>query len=153
AQHNLGATLVAIGKGHDAESAYRQAIALNPALAIAHYNLGNAFFFRQSYAEAEKEYRSAIFLDLDPKHLGRAYFGLGMALRGQARFDAAAVALKKAGELFPVSSVERGSARQYEQSCQRYVTLDARLPTILQGTENPADAAERIDFAELCALK
>jgi tetratricopeptide (TPR) repeat protein len=153
AYNNLGTSLAAVGKGRDAEAAFRQAIDLDPALAIAHYDLGNAYFFRQSYAEAEKEYRSAISLDLDPDVLCRAYFGLGMALRGQAQFDAAAAALKKAGELFPVSSAARGTARQYEQSCQRYVALDERLPAILQGTEKPHSAAEQLEFADLCRQK
>jgi serine/threonine-protein kinase len=153
AYNNLGTSLAANGKGREAETALRQALDLDPAFAIAHYNLGNAFFFRQSYAEAEKEYRSAISLDLDPDHLGRAYFGLGMALRGQAHFDTAAAALKKAGDLFPVLSFERGKARQHEQLCQRYVALDARLPAILQETEKLHSAAEQIEFANLCRRK
>src|SRR5262249_48068947 len=32
-------------------------------------------------------------------------------------------------------------------------TLDARLPRILKGAQKPADAAEQIEFAQLCRLK
>ncbi len=33
------------------------------------------------------------------------------------------------------------------------MTLDARLPLILRGAEKPANAAEQIEFAQLCVFK
>src|SRR5262249_57998404 len=66
---------------------------------------------------------------------------------------AGALWLKKAGDLLPATTPGRGWAGQLEQQCQRYATLDPRLPAVLRGTEQPANAAERIEFAELCHLK
>src|SRR5262249_1576009 len=65
----------------------------------------------------------------------------------------AAASLKKALNLLPVGNRNREQARQRLQQCQRLVILDARLPTILRGTEKPANAAEQIEFARLCILK
>jgi serine/threonine-protein kinase len=76
-----------------------------------------------------------------------------MALMQQARFHEADASLKKAADLLPARDPRRENARQLQQECQRFVTLDARLPTILQETEKPADAAEQIEFARLCILK
>jgi serine/threonine-protein kinase len=74
-------------------------------------------------------------------------------LMGQCQFDKAALALKKAGELFPASDPHHESARWLQQNCVRYAILDTRLPGILRGTEKPANAAEQLDLARLCLFK
>jgi serine/threonine-protein kinase len=74
-------------------------------------------------------------------------------LMQQAQFHEAAVALKKAADLLPATDPRRGWARQWQEQCQRYPALDARLPAILKGTEKPANAVERIEFARLCILE
>jgi len=74
-------------------------------------------------------------------------------LMRQARFDEAAAALNKALDLFPATHPSREWARQQQQQCQRFATLDARLPAILRGTDKPANAAEQLDLARLCVLK
>jgi serine/threonine-protein kinase len=71
----------------------------------------------------------------------------------RAQFQEAAAVLKKAGELFPEGTRGREQARQQRQQCQRFVILDARLPAILMGTEQPASAAEQVEMARLCNLK
>jgi serine/threonine-protein kinase len=71
----------------------------------------------------------------------------------RAAFDEAAASLKKASDLLPATNPGREWARQLLQQCQRYMTLDARLPRILKGAEKPANAAEQTEFAELCRLK
>src|SRR6202008_3118558 len=47
----------------------------------------------------------------------------------------------------------RVQMRGLQQQCERYRALDARLPAVLQGTEKPANIANQIEFARLCALK
>jgi len=74
-------------------------------------------------------------------------------LMRQARFDEAAAALNKAFDLFPATHPTREWARQQQQQCQRFATLDARLPAILRGMDKPANAAEQLDLAKLCVLK
>src|SRR5262249_16927199 len=72
---------------------------------------------------------------------------LGLVLMQQSQFDKAALALKKAGELFPATDPHRETARRHQQSCPRYAILDTRLPGILGGTEKPANSAEPLDLA------
>src|SRR5262245_32513438 len=61
--------------------------------------------------------------------------------------------LKKVVDLLPSRDPRREQVQQPVQQCQRQVILDNKLPAVLQGTEKPANAAERIEFAQLCALK
>jgi serine/threonine-protein kinase len=82
-----------------------------------------------------------------------AYNNLGFALMQQAQFDEAASALKKAADLLPAQDPRCEQARQLRQECQQFVTLDARLPAILVGTEKPANAAEQLALAQLCLFK
>jgi serine/threonine-protein kinase len=60
---------------------------------------------------------------------------------------------EKGRKFAPVADPRRGEARQRQQQCQRFVILDVRLPAILLGTEKPADAAELLEFAQLCNFK
>jgi eukaryotic-like serine/threonine-protein kinase len=39
------------------------------------------------------------------------------------------------------------------KQCKRFIKLNARLPAILKGQDKPADAAERLELAELCHYK
>jgi eukaryotic-like serine/threonine-protein kinase len=71
----------------------------------------------------------------------------------QTRFQEAVASLIKASDLLPVGNHNREQARQWLQQCQRFAILDARLPSILRGTDKPANAAEQIDLARLCNLK
>jgi serine/threonine-protein kinase len=71
----------------------------------------------------------------------------------QARFDEAMAFMKKGDDLLPAQDPRRDLTRPLLQRCQRYMTLDARLPRILKGEEKPANAAEQIEFAQLCVCK
>ena len=70
-----------------------------------------------------------------------------------ARFDEAAVQLLELDRLLPPKDARRESARRLRSRCQRLALLDARLPALLEGTEKPASAAERLDLRELCYVK
>jgi serine/threonine-protein kinase len=150
AYYNLGNSLRGQGKPGEAEAAYRRAIALQPDFARAYINLGIALLAQGKPSEAEAAFRKAI--DLQPG-FAEGYFNLGNVLMQQTKFPDAVAALKKATELLPEGSPLQQQARQRLHRCERFATLDARLPTILKGTEKPADADEQIDFARLCFLK
>src|SRR5262249_34053341 len=113
-------------------------------------NLGNALARQGKPGAAEAAFREA--LGLKPDH-APAYYNLGLVLMQQSQFDKAALALEKAGELFPASDPHRETARRLQQRCPRYAILDTRLPGILRGTEQPANAAEQIDLAQLWVFK
>jgi serine/threonine-protein kinase len=150
AHSNLGNALMAQRKYGEAEAAHRKAIGLRPDLAAAHQNLATALYLERKHAEAETAFRKAIDLKAD---YGEAHLGLGAALMQQARFQEAAPLLKKASDLLPVGNRNHEQTRQRLQQCQRSMVLDKRLPAVLQGTEKPANAAEQLEFAQLCSRK
>jgi tetratricopeptide (TPR) repeat protein len=150
AHTNLSLALLAQGKYRAAEAACRKAIDLQPDLAEAYDNLGIALASQGQHGAAEAAYRKAI--DLQPDFVP-TYFNLAQALSDQARFEEALAFIKKGNALLPARSPLREEMRPLLQRCQRYMTLDARLPRILKGTAKPASAAEQIEFAQLCRLK
>jgi serine/threonine-protein kinase len=150
AHNNLGVALRKQGKLSEAVAAWRQAIALQPDFAKAYNNLGAALDDQGKLSEAVAACRQAIALQTD---FAGAHVNLGVALMQQAEFQEALAALKRGGELLPARDPFRQPLQQLVQRCQRQLALDARLPAIRQGTDKPANAAEQIEFAQLCLLK
>jgi hypothetical protein len=70
-----------------------------------------------------------------------------------ARFDEAAVQLLELDRLLPPKDPRRESARQLRSRCQRLALLEDKLPALLEGSEKPASAAERLELRELCHMK
>jgi serine/threonine-protein kinase len=148
--NNLGMVLGLQGKNAQAEVAFRKAVELQPRLVQAHVNLGSALLGLYKYVEAEAALRTAI--DLKPD-FGIARYFLGQSLMRQARFNDAATVLGAYADSLPAQDAWRVKAVQHKVRCEQFVQLDARLPAILSGKENPANVDERIDFAELCFWK
>ncbi|MBW4454873.1 MAG: tetratricopeptide repeat protein [Nostoc indistinguendum CM1-VF10] len=71
---------------------------LNPNLADAYYNLGNALSEQKKLDAAVTAYQKAI--QLNP-NLATAYYNLGIVLRQQKKLDAAVTAYQKAIQLNP----------------------------------------------------
>jgi serine/threonine-protein kinase len=150
AYNNLGMALSQQQKPAAAEAYFRKAIDLQADYAVAYHNLGTALGQQRKYAEAEAACRKAI--DLQPG-FAPAHFNLAEALMEQARFEEALAFMRMGNELLPARDPLRERTRQLLQRCERYMALEARLPAILRGAEKPANAAEQIEFAELCLLK
>jgi tetratricopeptide (TPR) repeat protein len=123
---------------------------LRPDFADAFNNLGMALSLQQKDSAAEEAFRKAI--ELRPE-FALAHFNLANVLMDLARFDEALALVKKGNDLLPARDPLRERARPLLQQCQRYMTLEARLPAILRGAEKPAGAAEQTEFAQLCLLK
>ena len=86
AHHRLGSALYAKGQYEGAIAEYREAIRLNPDLALAHNGLGSALCAKGQYDAAIAEYRKAIRLNPDYAH---AHNNLGLALDVAGQPDAA----------------------------------------------------------------
>jgi serine/threonine-protein kinase len=147
---NLGIALRAKGQVDEAIRHYRRAIERDRSHAASHVGLGNALKAKGQSGEAIKLYRRAI--DLQPAD-PLAHLNLGIALVQQAQFTEALAALKRGSGLLPGKDPRRNQVQQLVQFCERLLTLDARLPAIMEGRETPASTAEQIDFAQLCVLK
>ena len=95
---NLGTALRWQGKLDEAETHYRRAIELDPALAWVWLQMGNLLLDRNELNEAETDYRRAIELDAT---IPLAHNNLGVALQRQQKLDEAVVCYRRAIELDP----------------------------------------------------
>jgi len=132
---NLGAVLRAAGDVTGAEAAYRQAIALDPAFAPAHYNLGNLQADTHKLDLAEHSYRSATALRPD---YAAAWNGLGLVLQRLHRHADAVQAFRSAAthapnwaEAYANLGVALLALEQYEpaqQALRAALAIDPRHP-------------------------
>src|SRR5262249_22704326 len=78
---------------------------------------------------------------------------LGLALRQQARFKEGLDSVKQGLEMLPEEDPRHPQWSQWVKEGERDVELDAKLPAILDGTQEPENAAEKAFLAELCLVK
>jgi serine/threonine protein kinase/Flp pilus assembly protein TadD len=173
---NLGVVLRNQGKLPEAITAFRKAIELGPGSATAHNNLGSALQDQGRLDEAMAQYRQAIRINDHPV----SHFNLACVLRDQGQFEEAAAEFRKTlrvrndfaeahlnlgGVLdalgqFDEAVLEIREALQLKkdfpeaqaglpQVLQRQAALE-KLPRVLKGEVQAADAAERVIFAKLC---
>jgi tetratricopeptide (TPR) repeat protein len=148
AHNNLGVALDATGQVDQAIAAYRQAIALDPRYARAHSNLGISLEKGKGRVEEGiAAYRKAIALD---PRLAEAHVSLSQALVKQGEFTEARAAAQRGLGLLSANHSRRPFARLLLGLCDRLLALEARLPAILEGQQQPANAAEQRDLAVLC---
>jgi tetratricopeptide (TPR) repeat protein len=119
-------------------------------LAQAHTNLGVALYTKGRLEEAIGHYQQA--LQIDPKD-AQAHGALGQALLAQGHCTEAQAATRRCLDLLPQGHPLRAYVTQQLQRCERLLALEARLPAVLQGKDQPANAAEQLSFADLCTLK
>ena len=90
--------LIELGRLDEAEASLRQAIALKPDFAEAHYNLGNTLKMLGRLDEAETNYRKAIALKPD---FAEALNNFGNTLQEMGRLDEAEASLRRAIAMKP----------------------------------------------------
>jgi serine/threonine protein kinase/tetratricopeptide (TPR) repeat protein len=146
AHNNLGVALKDKGRLDEAIAEYQEAIRIKKDYPEAHNNLGNALGTKGRLDEAIAEYREAIRLKKD---FPEAHCGLGHALRAQGRFADALAALKR-GHALGSRDGWRYPSDQWVRDCERLVELDGKLPAILSGKQQPADAKDCLLLAEMC---
>jgi protein O-GlcNAc transferase len=90
---NLGVALKQQGRLEEAIAACRQAIAIKPDYAEAHFNLGNALYDQGKLEEAVTAYRQAIAIKPD---YFESHYNLGNVLHGRGKLEEAVNAYRRA---------------------------------------------------------
>jgi tetratricopeptide (TPR) repeat protein len=130
------------GRFEAARRAYERAVAVDPGQPHPHRYLGDALAKLGRWEEAADEYRTAVRLDPD---LFVAHYNLGMVLAGLGQWEEAVREYREALRLGFVPAAQR--LHTYE----RLLALRPRLPALADGRDRPADDAEGLAFADLCA--
>ncbi len=150
AHESLGAMLV--NKMRDLDEAidcYQKAIALGSKAASTWYGLGRALEGKGKVEDAIARYREAI--KAEPKHV-QALAALGLALYRNGEFAEAEASLRRCLALLPPDHGFRKFLSLQLQQCRLMLALEQKLPDVLAGKLQPADAAERIGLASICVI-
>jgi tetratricopeptide (TPR) repeat protein len=143
----LGTALGAQGNLKEAIACFKKTLELNPREALAHYNLGRALLIQGDRKGTIAHLQQAIALD--PK-LADAYGVLGPTLLVEGRFAEARASSQRALDLLSPKDPRRGLVTQHIAQADFWLRLEKRLPAILRGEDQPADAAEQLALADLC---
>jgi tetratricopeptide (TPR) repeat protein len=150
AHDNLGAALYGKGQLDEAIAECRESLRLKKDLPKARNNLGSALAAQGRWEQAIAEFREALRIKPD---YALAHRNLGRALREQGEFRQALEALRRGHELGSKDACWAYPSAQWVRECERLAALaalDARLPQILKGEAQPANAAERAQLGWLC---
>jgi hypothetical protein len=82
-----------------------------------------------------------------------AHCNLAESLTMQGRFEEALARYQQGHEPGLKQPDWRYPSAQWVRDAERLVALDRKLPAVLKGQGQPADAAECLAFAKLCRLK
>ncbi len=145
---NLGNALREQGKLDEAIAECRKAIALDPKLAPAHYNLGLALQNKEKLDEAAAAYRKAIALKPDD---AEAHCNLGQVLVQQGQFRQALEERRRGHELGSRRPGWPYPSARWVRYAERFVELDAKLPSFLKREAKPANTGECLELALMCA--
>jgi serine/threonine-protein kinase len=147
AYNNLAVCLRDQEKVEEAITAYREAIEFDPKFVKAYYNLGNALADKGRMDEAIACHKKAI--ELAPAY-AEAHCNLGNDLKERGDFAPALAALKRGHELGARRADWNYPSAQWVRDCEQLVGKENQLLKILAGKSAPANARERLGWAELC---
>jgi tetratricopeptide (TPR) repeat protein len=147
ARGTLALVLRGQGRLDEAIAELRAAILIRPDDVLLLFNLGRILKDQGKLDEAIAAYRTALRLKPD---YAEAHCNLGHVLRQQGRYAEALAELKCGHELGSMNPNWRYPSTQWLRETERQAFLAARLPAILAGQLQPADAAEALGFAQLC---
>ena len=152
AYFNLAWVLRLQNKPSEAEAIYREVLRLDlkASLHFAHYHLASMLQSREDYPAAAAEYREAVRLKPD---YAAAHYALGFVLRQQGQFESSRDAYRRGHELGSKLPDWNYPSEEDLREAERLVELDRRLPDILDGKAKPANAAELLEFVQVCVLK
>jgi tetratricopeptide (TPR) repeat protein len=128
---NRGIALRAQGRIAEAIAAFRQAVQLQPDVALFNFNLGAILHECRKFDDAISAYREAIRVKPD---YAEAYANLGAALRSQGRTEEAVTAQRQAIKLKPTLAPayanlgaalnELGKLNEAASACRHAITLN-----------------------------
>jgi serine/threonine protein kinase/Flp pilus assembly protein TadD len=142
--HNIGRALRDNGQREEAIAKFRQAIQIKDDYAQAHYDLGFTLGRKGLREEARDEFRKVIELERD--HPG-AHYHLGVALEQKGLFDEAMAEYRE------VIRIQKGNAPQAQTNLRRaelFAQAESKLPAVLSGQQQPANAVECLALVRLC---
>jgi tetratricopeptide (TPR) repeat protein len=91
-------------------------------------------------------------LAADPKD-AQAHCNLGSVLKQTGDFRGALRSYQTGHELGSARKDWKYPSPQWVRDCQRLLALDDKLPAVLRGEAQPADAQERLGLADVCFFK
>ncbi|MBF0293907.1 MAG: tetratricopeptide repeat protein [Magnetococcales bacterium] len=157
AHGNRGNRLLAEGRLHEAEAAYREVIRLDPGCAVAFYNLGNVLQTTRRHEEAEAAYREA--LRLQPAY-ALAGNNLGVLLHERMRFAEAETRYRETLQHHPdwapthynLANLLHGQKRfhEAETAFREAIRLHPDHPEAHNNLGNLLYAWRRLDEAAAC---
>ncbi len=135
------------GKYGEALPNFRQALALNPALAVAHVNLGNLYFHLKKFDEATACYKEA--LKVDP-HQASAACQLGLVELQQGNLEAARDPLEAALALDPLEYWAHLGLSEYHRRTRNAVDALKEAQRALAVAPKDADVFNYLGIALEC---
>jgi tetratricopeptide (TPR) repeat protein len=145
---NLGQALHQKGQVDDAIDEHRKAIRLKKDFAGAYNELGNVLRDKGQLNDAIDEYREALRLKKD---YAGAQCNLGLCLLWQGRYGQALVELRKGHELGSKAGWSSPSDIWVRQA-EILAKVEPRIPDLIKGIVQPADADENLAMAVLCQV-
>jgi serine/threonine protein kinase/Flp pilus assembly protein TadD len=146
---NLGSALHTKGQMKEAIAEYREATRLKNDGAEAHYGLGKVLLHDAQPDQAIVEFREAIRLK---KEYAEAHCDLGNVLLMRGRSREAVAELRRGHELGSKNPRWSNPSAQWLQNAELVADLDARLPALLKGEQQPKDARECLALAQVCQM-
>jgi serine/threonine-protein kinase len=150
AHQNLGHVRSRRGDFHEAVAALRESLRLQPSNPKTLTLLGQALLRQDDAPAAAVVFRDLV--DLQPGN-AQAHCALGRALRRDGRLMEALAALRRGhalGAREPGWSLPSGD---WIRECERRVEMERRLPSLLNGRNRAANAAECAQYAMVCYEK
>ena len=143
-QNNLGTQHAARGDFRQAAGAFRRAVDLDPAMTVAHYNLGLALARVRNHKDAAFAFQST--LRLAPRYFD-AWFQLGLSLMATDRFGEAASAFEECLSLRRGSSAARFRLGQSYWKAGKWPMVIAQWDSLLN--ESPDHPSTEVVRQEL----